>query len=586
MNERITRLRAQSLEIKPSISLERATLLTEFYQREDTAALPTPVARALAFKYLLEHKTICILPDELIVGERGPAPKATPTYPEICTHSLEDFHILHARKNISFHVDVETRRKQQEEIIPFWHDRSIRARIFQEVGQEWITAYEAGVFTEFMEQRAPGHAVLDDKIYHRGMLDFKADIEAALQKLEGSTDPAAPGRRNELQAMAITADALILFAKRHAEMAQQLAEKEPDSQRKRELLEIARICRRVPAHAPGSLHEALQYYWFVHLGIITELNTWDSYSPGRLDQHLYPFYTADLESGHLTADQARELLQTFWIKFNNHPAPPKVGITARESATYTDFCLINLGGVAPDGGDAVNDLTYLLLDVIEEMRLLQPSSMVQISKVSPDAFLQRALQIIRTGYGQPSVFNTDAIVQELTRQGQSLEDARSGGAQGCVEVSAFGKESCILTGYINLTKILELTLHNGIDPRSGKQVGIPTGKPEDFETFDQLFKAFEEQLHHFVEIKINGNLIIERLYAQLLPVPFMSLLVDDCIANGTDYNAGGARYNSSYLQGVGLGSITDSLSALKHHVYDEAQLSMANLLAAGHPPLR
>ncbi|UCH11338.1 MAG: glycyl radical protein [Fidelibacterota bacterium] len=580
MNERITRLREQSLEAKPSISLERAILLTEFYQREDTAALPTPVARALAFRYILEHKRICVLPDELIVGERGPAPKSTPTYPEICTHSLEDFDILHNREKISFDVDAETRRFQQEKIIPFWHDRSIRTRIFDEVDQDWIMAYEAGVFTEFMEQRAPGHAVLDNKIYHKGLLDFKADIETVLKKLEGSIESTAHSQRAQLQAMTITADAIILFAERHAELAEQLSEREQDLHRKQELLEIARVCRRVPAHAPESLHEALQYYWFVHLGIITELNTWDSYSPGRLDQHLFPFYQQDLEEGCLTKETARELLQAFWIKFNNHPAPPKVGVTACESSTYTDFCLINLGGVTEDGSDAVNELTYLLLDVIEELRLLQPSSMVQISTQSPDRFLHRALKIIKTGYGQPSVFNTEAIIQELERQDRSIQDARNGGAQGCVEVSAFGKESCILTGYFNLPKILEITLNNGTDPSSGKQIGMKTGDPVGFETFEALFQAYTRQFQHFIDIKVKGNIVVEKLYAQYLPVPFMSIMVDDCIAKGKDYNEGGARYNSSYIQGVGLGTITDSLSAIKYHVYDQKTVALKELLQA------
>ncbi|MDZ7378381.1 MAG: formate C-acetyltransferase/glycerol dehydratase family glycyl radical enzyme, partial [candidate division KSB1 bacterium] len=341
-----------------------------------------------------------------------------------------------------------------------------------------------------------------------------------------------------------------------------------------------------------TMWEALQYYWFVHLGVITEMNTWDSFNPGRLDRHLYPFYKRDLESGLLTKEQARELLQAFWIKFNNQPAPPKVGVTAMESSTYTDFCLINLGGVDEDGADAVNELSYLLLDVIEEMRLLQPSSMVQISKKTPDQFLKRALQIVKTGFGQPSIFNTDAIVQELVRQGKSLVDARNGGASGCVEAGAFGKESYILTGYFNLVKVLELTLHNGRDPRTGKVIGLRTGEAQDFAEFDQLLAAYEQQVRYFVDVKIKGNQVIERLYAQYLPAPFLSLLIDDCIRKGRDYQDGGARYNSSYIQGVGLGSIADCLAALKYHVFDHRTCDMRTMQAAltdnfaGHETLR
>ncbi len=424
------------------------------------------------------------------------------------------------------------------------------------------------------------------------MRDFKRLIKQQIAALDFYRDPEAFAKREELRAMAIVADALVLSAQRHARRAAELAAAENDPQRRRELEQIAAICTHVPAHPPRTLWEALQYYWFVHLGVITEMNTWDSFNPGRLDRHLYPFFKRDIETGVLTRQQARELLQAFWIKFNNQPAPPKVGVTALESSTYTDFCLINLGGLNEDGSDAVNELSYLLLDVIEEMRLLQPSSMVQISKKTPDQFLQRALQIVKTGFGQPSIFNTDAIVQELVRQGKSLADARNGGASGCVEAGAFGKESYILTGYFNLVKILELTLNNGRDPRTGKVIGLRTGEAESFTTFGELLAAYKRQLHHFIDIKIKGNRIIERLYAQYLPAPFLSLLIDDCIRKGKDYQDGGARYNSSYIQGVGLGSIADSLAALKFHVFDRRTCSMRQMCDAlandfsGHETLR
>jgi len=580
MNERIQRLRRQSLAARPCISLERAQLLTEFYQSGKAERVSVPVARALAFAYLLEHKKICINDGELIVGERGPAPKATPTYPEICTHTLDDFAVLNDREKISFAVDEHTRNIQRDTIIPFWSGRSIRDRLFAEVAPEWRAAYDAGVFTEFQEQRAPGHTVLDDKIYRRGFLDFIEEIKASIQRLDFFHDPQAPAKRQQLQAMMIAASALVNYAMRFADELTELATAEQDIVRKTELLRMAAICAKVPAHAPETFWEALQYYWFVHLGVITELNTWDSFNPGRLDQHLLPFYRRELAQGTLTEERARELVQAFWIKFNNQPAPPKVGVTAQESNTYTDFCLINLGGVDEHGADATNELTYLILDVIEEMRLLQPSSMVQISKKSPDRLLHRALDIIKTGYGQPSLFNTDAIIQELVRQGKAIVDARNGGASGCVEAGAFGKESYILTGYFNLTKVLEITLHNGVDPRGGKRIGLDTGDPDNFASFDELYAAFERQLRHFIDIKIKGNRIIERLWAEYLPAPFLSLLIDDCIANGRDYNAGGARYNTSYIQGVGLGSITDSLTAIKYHVFDRQNLTMAGLRKA------
>ena len=576
---RVTRLRQQSLDAIPTLSTERAELITDFYQQEHSL-VSIPVQRARAFEYLMEHKTICINPGELIVGEKGPQPQAAPTYPELCCHSLDDLEILDSRPKISFKVSPQARQVYQEKIIPFWGGRTMRELLFQEMTGEWLVAYEAGIFTEFMEQRSPGHTVLDNKIYHKGMLDFQQEIQSSLSRLDYLNDPQAYARQEELKAMAICAGAMVRFAARHAEQARALAQVERDPRRQNELERIAEVCTRVPAHAPRDFWEALQYYWFVHLGVTTELNTWDAFNPGRLDQHLYPFYQQGLADGTLTRDQAEELLQCFWIKFNNQPAPPKVGVTAAESGTYTDFAQINLGGVREDGSDGVNEVTYLLLDVIEEMRLLQPSSSIQVSKKNPDRFIQRAARIIRTGFGQPSIFNHDLIVQELMRMGKTLVDARNGGSSGCVEVGAFGKENYNLTGYFNLPKVLEITLHNGVDPRTGKRIGLETGDPRQFQTFDELFEAFEKQVNYFIDVKVRGNNVIERLYARYMPAPFLSLLIDDCIACGKDYHDGGARYNTSYIQGVGLGSITDELSAIKYHVFEGKTLAMDDLLAA------
>jgi len=579
ISERVLRLREQSLNIKPVFSPERAELMTE-YCRRDSAPVSAPVHRALAFQYLMEHKAVCITDGELIVGEKGPFPKATPTYPELCCHSLSDLEILDSREKIPYSVSPEARAVYQDSIIPFWQGRSLRDIIFGEMTDAWKAAYEAGVFTEFMEQRAPGHTVLDDKIYQKGFLEFRQEIQSALIRLDYLNDPRAYDRQEELKAMGICVDALIRFSHRHAEKARALAEQETRPERKAELERIADICLHVPANRPRDFHEALQYYWFVHLGVTIELNTWDAFDPGRLDQHLYPFYQKGIETGILTRETAEELLQCFWIKFNNQPAPPKVGVTAAESGTYTDFAQINVGGMKPDGSDGVNDVSYLLLDVIEAMRLLQPSSSIQVSKKNPDCFIKRAARIIRTGFGQPSIFNADLIVQELVRQGKTLEDARQGGSSGCVEVGAFGKESYTLTGYFNMPKVLEITLHNGKDPRTGKKIGIETGNPEEFAAFDDLFNAFVHQMNHFVDIKVRGNNVIERLYARYMPAPFLSLLIDDCIATGMDYHDGGARYNTTYIQGVGLGSLTDMMSAVRYHVFDQKTLSMPALLIA------
>lgn len=580
MTPRIQALRNATLAAVPRISIERARIVTATAKSPEYVQASVPMRRALVFRALMEEKELYLGEGEWIVGERGPAPAAVPTYPEVCVHTAEDFGVLDTREKIPYRVDEETRRLHLDEVRPFWSGQSQRERMFRELPQEWHDAYEAGIFTEFQEQRGPGHTVLGETIYQKGLLDLKLEIRDAIAALDFATDSQAYDRREQLRAMDLCADALIRYAQRNAEMLDQAAAAETDAGRAAELRTMAAVCRKVPANAPETFHEALQYYWFVHIGVITELNPWDSFNPGRLDQHLWPFYQREIENGDLTEESARELLQAFWVKFHNHPAPPKVGVTAQESGTYTDFALINLGGVKPDGSDAVNDLTYLILDVIEEMRLLQPSSMVQVSKKNPDRLLRRVGRIVKTGFGQPSIFNTDAVIQELIRQGKSLEDARRGGCSGCVESGAFGREAYFLSGYFNLPKVLDLTLHNGLDTRTGKQLGPQTGDPRGFSTFDDFFAAFAKQLRHFVDIKIRGNNLIETMIAKYLPAPFLSIFIDDCIANGRDYHQGGARYNTTYIQGVGLGTATDGLSSILHHIYQNKACTWDEMLAA------
>jgi len=579
MNDRVQKLRSESLSTVPYLTDERARIVTETYKKY-SGKVSVPVLRALVFKNIMENKAIDIQDGELIVGERGPKPHAVPTYPELCCHTGEDLNIINDREKIFFKVSSEMKEYYTREIRPYWEGRTMRDLIFSNMTQEWKNAYEAGIFTEFMEQRAPGHTVADDKIYKKGFLDFIDDIDKSLRSIDYLNDDEAFEKEQQLKAMRICAQAIIRLAERYSEKAMEKAAAETDPARKQELLKIAEITKRVPAHAPRTFWEALQAYWFVHIGVISELNTWDSFNPGRLDQHLYPFYKKEIEEGTLNHEFARELLQCFWVKFNNQDAPPKVGVTLKESGTYTDFANINVGGLKIDGTDGVNEVSYLLLDVIDEMRLLQPSSNIQLSRKSPDRFLRRAVDIIKKGWGQPSVFNADAVVEELLRQGKSIEDARCGGTSGCVEAGAFGKESYILTGYFNLVKVLEITMHNGTDPMTGKKIGIETGDVSAFTSFEQLMEAYKKQMHYFIDIKIKGNHVIEKLYANLMPSPFLSIVISDCIRRGKDYNAGGARYNTTYIQGVGIGSVTDCLASIKYHVFDKKTMTMKELMNA------
>jgi formate C-acetyltransferase len=566
-------------------------MVTQFYQKK-LGKGSIPVLRALNFKNLCEKKTIYIGKDELIVGERGPFPKSVPTFPELTCHSAEDLHILNSREMTRYTVADHDMEIYKKKVIPYWQGRTMRDRVFGEIPQKWQAAYESGLFTEFMEQRAPGHTTLDGLIYEKGMLDFKSDIAEQLAAIDFLHDSDATEKAEELKAMDISCDAVIIFAERHAAMATEMAQKETDSKRMAELLQIAQNCRRVPAHAPENFWEALQMYWFVHLGIITELNGWDAMNPGHLDQHLYPFYVKNCADGTLDREKAKELISCFWIKVNNQPAPPKVGVTAHESGTYNDFTNINIGGLTRDGSDAVNDVSDIVLEVLDELHLLQPQANVQISHKTSNRFLKKACRVIRNGYGYPSVFNTDEVIMEQLRTGKTLEDAREGGCSGCIETGSFGKEAYILTGYLNVPKILELALNNGVDPLIQKPIGPETGPPESFKTFDALYEAFGAQLRYIVDLKIRVNNYIERMYADHMPAPFLSVVIRDCITKGKDYYNAGPRYNTNYIQCCGIGTATDSLIAIKKHVYDDAEISMDQLMRAlgnnfkGSEPLR
>ncbi len=488
MNERVKRLRQESFEAPVTISAERARLITEFY-RDNIGKYSLPMMRAKALEYLYTHQTIHIGEGELIVGERGPRPRAVSTYPELTCHSEKDLQILRTRRMTPYGVSDEDIRVYRETVIPFWQGRTMRERIFEGLSDAWKAAYGAGVFTEFMEQRAPGHTTLDGKFYSKGLLGFKQDIADALAQLDFATDTEAVAKREELQAMLVACDAVITFAGRHAALAEQRAAACTDPVQREELLTIARTCRQVPAQAPRDFREALQMYWFMHLGTITELNGWDSMNPGHLDRYFFPFYERDCSQGTLDRELAKELLQCFWIKFNNHPAPPKVGVTAEESGTYNDFTNINLGGILPDGSDGVNELSYLMLEVMDDIHLLQPQGNIQLSRKNPDRFLKAACKVIANGYGYPSVFNADGVVEQMVRVGKRIEDAREGGTSGCVETGAFGKEAYILTGYLNTPKILEITLNNGVDPRTGRRIGIESGDPATFKGFDDISRS-------------------------------------------------------------------------------------------------
>ena len=579
MNERIQKLREISVNTPVHIDLERAKIETDFYKAND-GKYSIPVMRAMTLKEYFSKKTLYLGDGELIVGEKGKDPQASPTFPELCCHSEEDMIVMSERELVSFKTTEEDRKLQREEIIPYWTGRSMREKLLSRMTPEWQECYHAGMFTEFMEQRGPGHTCGGEQVFTTGYMDYKEKIKKTMDELDYINDPEALNKCEELKAMDIACDAVIILGERYQKLALEMAEKEENETRKAELLQIAANLEVVPAHKPQTYWQAIQLYWFTHLAVTTELNPWDAFSPGRLDQHLYPYYEKDVEAGILDDEKALELLECLWVKFYNQPAPVKVGITLKESATYTDFANINTGGVTPDGQNGVNNVSYLILDCMDEMKLVQPNSNVTISRKTPAKFLKRACEISRKGWGQPAFYNTEAQIMELVNAGKSLADARRGGSSGCVETGAWGSEAYILTGYMNIPKIFQLTLFNGFDQYSGKQLGLELGYAKDFKTFDELWAAFKKQLEYFVDVKIRGNNVIEKLYAQDMPAPCLSVVTNDCISNGKDYNAGGARYNTSYIQGVGIGTVTDCIAAIKYNVYDHKNFTMEELIEA------
>ena len=431
---------------------------------------------------------------------------------------------------------------------------------------------------------------LDGKVINRGLLGLKREVMDSLNNIDYAS-PDCYRKSQELEAMKIAINAAITFAERHADRARELSHEEENPTRKRELEKIVEICSHVPAHPARNFQEALQSYWFVHLIALLELNGW-SLGAGRFDLYMYPFYQSSLDNKIITKEDAKELLECLWVKFNNTVAPAKEDQAASQSGTYNDFVSFAIGGLNEQGLDAVNELSYLLLDVIKEMKLMQPNSAVLISEKTPPKFLLQAAEVIKEGFGQPAVFNADLITQELLHKGKSLVDARLGALNGCVGANACGKENMAALGYSNWVKVLEITLNNGTNPFTGDQIGLKTGKALEFSNFDEVIAAYKKQLEYFMNIKMKGNNLNEMIYAEDMPVPFLSILVDDCIKNGKDYHAGGARYNQTIIQGVGLGTLTDSLVAIKKLVFDDKRISLDNLLEAmnkdfkGHERLR
>jgi pyruvate formate-lyase/glycerol dehydratase family glycyl radical enzyme len=562
---------------RPEVFAERAVLATQAYaQTEDQ---PMLLRRAKMMWNILDKSTILIRDDELLVGCKTPAILGSPLYPEIACDWVErELDTIALREEAPFDVSAETKSTLRSQVFDYWRGKQVYNRITEVLPDEMQRLSDEGVFFHYYLNRAIGHITADyESVLTKGFLELKAKAQAKLATADYE-NPESLKQIHLWRAMSLCCDAAIRFAERYAQEAERLATVESDSPRKSELTQIAEICRWVPAHPARTFHEAIQSFWFVHLILNLESNGY-AIGPGRFDQYMYPFLRADLDTGRVTREQAWELLACLWIKFNELTVA-KEGSTAKASTTYNDFQNLNVAGLTVQGEDATNELSYLCLDVAGALLLPQPQVSALISEKTPNDFLIKACEVIRTGLGMPSVFNHDEIIQALLHKGKSLEDARRGGINGCVELVVPGKDYMASSGYISIPKCLELALNNGVNPLTGNQLGPATGHAKEFESFEQLLEAFRQQMANAIQNKVTYDSIARQVYAQYCPVPFTSLLVEGCMEKGRDYHDGGAQYNLPLICGVGTGTIADSLAAIRQVIYEEKQVSLEEFAKA------
>jgi formate C-acetyltransferase len=558
----------------PELFPHRALSATHSYQ--ETEGQPLSLRRARMLERILRDHPILIQPGELIVGIKTLKPRGSPVFPEInCGWVERDLDTMATRSNTPFFVSDETKRILRREVFPYWRGRQINDRIMEAVPPEIWHAESRGVIYNYFTSRTIGHFAADyAKVLNKGMRGILADIQVVLSRLNFE-DPRYIHKRQYLESLALVCAAAVDFAGRHSSELHRLAKKEKDPQRRGELETMASVCGWVPENPARSFWEALQSFWFTHLILNLETPA-HSISPGRFDQYLYPFLRRSLDSEELDERGAQELLDLLWVKFDEITLAKNSG-ESDTSSSYPDFQQLNIGGLTPDGLDATNELSYMSLTALEHTKVPQPQLSAQVSTKTPPKFLMRCCEVLKHGMGMPAMFNSDLIVLGMVNRGKTLSDARRGSINGCVSPYCDGKDRAGSTGYFNLAKCLELALNNGVDRLTGEQLGPITGAPQEMVSFDALIDSLHSQISHFVSLKVKYDNIVRDIYAAYCPVPFTSLLMDDCIERGLDWHAGGAHYNQAVMSGVGLGTVTDALSAVKKHVFDEKKVTLSDL---------
>jgi len=562
---------------RPEVHPHRAVAVTRSFQ--ETEGEPIAIRRGKMLQRVLAEQPVTIQEGELIVGMKTLTSRGSPVYPEInCAWIERDLDRLATRRDTPFFVSDETKRILREEVFPYWRGRQIADRIDAAVPPEIWKADERGVIYNYFRSRTIGHfQAAYDKVLAKGLEGIILDVERSLAGLDaGAADFLS--KRQFLESVVLACRGAILFAGRYAAEARRLAAAEADPVRRAELERTAAVLTRVPARPAETFQEALQSFWITHLVINLETSG-HAFGPGRFDQYLYPYYRRSIDSGEIARQQAQELIDCLWVKFDEITLAKDSG-ESQTSSSYPDFQNLNIGGLTRGGRDAVNELSFMCLDALERTLLPQPGLSAQISSITQPKFLLRCCEVLRLGTGMPAMFNADVMVLGMVNRGKTLGDARASSLNGCVAAFCDGKDRMASTGYFNLAKALELALNDGVDRLTGEPLGPRTGDPRRFADLAEVLAAFTAQVEHFVDMKVRYDNTVREIYARHCPVPFTSAVIDDCVATATDWHAGGSRYKIATMSGVAVGTVTDALSAIRTHVFEDRRFGMAELIEA------
>ncbi len=575
---RIDKLIADLYDHLPEIEADRAVLLTESYKQ--TESEPINVRRAKAFYHIVSNIPIVIREGELIVGSATRSARGCQVFPEYSFEWLEsEFDTVATRPADPFYISEETKATLHE-VYKYWKGKTTSELATAFMAPEAQLAVEHNIFTPGnYYYNGIGHVTVDyAKVLRIGFEGIKAEAAAALERLSVADGDYAK-RHHFLNAVILSCEAAIVYARRYSALAKEMAEKEADATRKAELLKISENCARVPEHGAASFYEACQSFWFVQMLLQTE-SSGHSISPGRFDQYMYPYFKKDLDSGKITREFAQELMDCIWVKLNDLNKV-RDAASAEGFAGYSLFQNLIAGGQDIYGNDATNDLSFMSIEATMHVLLPQPSFSVRVWNGTPHEFLKKAAKLTRTGVGLPAYYNDEVIIPSLQSRGLTLEDARDYNIIGCVEPQKSGKtDGWHDAAFFNMCRPLEMVFSNGVD--KGVRIGPKTGALSELKTYEQFYEAYKTQMNYFIELLVNADNAIDQAHAERCPLPFQSSMVEDCIGKGKSLQEGGAVYNFTGPQGFGIANMADGLWAVKTLVYEQKKFTLEELAEALH----